>query len=509
VLIAGDLRQVITRPDRLVPNPYDPGHPAMVAAVAKALGVPSVSLSAGDPWAARRARAALEERLAAVQQPAAEGEEESSGRKRAAQEGKIRAALEALNAWIERQSTSLLWQVGERLGVQIEAARYDLGVAMSQLTQPAEDGEPALLAAWRRCRRRWIATSVVAALMITGAWRTALTFRQAWGSTAGTVALAFFLILLSFVSYLRTEFRVLHRAERNRFQVQVAYETALRSAQELVRLGGLYSQLVDWTEITGAVARRPWGVPPGAVSRGVTPAQTTLPKALVLAGGATEEEQRSALAAGASHELFVKGWLLDAYERFSAAAVQRFTTLRALREAPDPDSDTPQAPTLVRAYLRSEIFKPDYGREAFDRGRAEVAEFLRNQAPGRLVTSIVRFGDDGERPPSDPAGFFGQILPSSPEGYLLAEAWTDGAVTLRAHQVETTHLWSHGPMPSEVAPVDRKPLREVETPDGGLSLKVVRVDCSAPCRSTDLRIFSDVAAPTGAVVSTTLDDDRD
>jgi hypothetical protein len=52
-------------------------------------------------------------------------------------------------------------------------------------------------------------------------------------------------------------------------------------------------------------------------------------------------------------------------------------------------------------------------------------------------------------------------------------------------------------------------MREVETPDGGMSLKIVRVDCSAPCRSTDLALFSDdrISAPAAEYVVT--DDDRD
>jgi hypothetical protein len=433
VLIAGDLRQVITRPDRLVPNPFDAAQPALVVAIAKALGVATVTLPAGDPWAARRIRAALEARLAELRQPSESGEEPD--KKRAAQASKVESVLEGLTGWIDRQSSTLLWQVGERLAAQIETAQYDLQDAMRQLTSLEEDGQPALLAAWRRCRRRWIAISVVAALMITGAWHTALTARQAWGSTAGTTALAFFLILWSFVSYLRTEFRVLHRAERKRFQISVAYETALRSAQELVRLGALYSQLVDWVEITAAVVRRPWGVPPGSVTQPNSPAHTALPKALGLAGGETDDEQRSALASGASHKLFVKGWLLDAYEQFSTEAVERFAVLRALRAIPDPDSDTPQAPTFVRAHLRQEITNPDYGRSAFGRGRAQVAEFLRDQPPARLVTSVVRSGDETEDLSMQPEQFFSRILPSINGSYLVAESWTDGAVTAREHQV--------------------------------------------------------------------------
>jgi hypothetical protein len=219
--------------------------------------------------------------------------------------------------------------------------------------------------------------------------------------------------------------------------------------------------------------------------------------------------KRSALAAGASHDLFVKGWMLDAYEHFAADAVEHFTMLRALREAPDPDSDTPQAPTYVRAHLRNEVFNPDYGREAFNRGRAQVAEFLRKQPAPRLVSAIVPLGDEAEQTPSDAEHFFGRIMPSGPEGYLLAEAWTDGAVTTRAHHVETTRIWAHAPIAPEVAGIDHHSLREVETPDGGLSLKVVRLDCSAPCRSSDLQIFSEDPAPAPALRPTVFDDDRD
>jgi hypothetical protein len=219
-----------------------------------------------------------------------------------------------------------------------------------------------------------------------------------------------------------------------------------------------------------------------------------------VAAGQTSEDQRAALAAGAAREVFERGWATQAFERFSREALDRFAVQKALSGRPDPDVDTPQSGTGALQYLKLEIAGDRHAREAFDRGRSKVATYLREQAPGKLVSEVrpLRPAKSGEPELGDaltPEQFFGRILPSA-EQFLLAEIWTDKAQAGTLHRVERSQVWAPdgiGPVVDE-AKVEWMDMAEIELPGGGLSLKAVRLDCSTACNGTDLRIFATAPA---------------
>lgn len=497
---AGDRRQIVTDVRHIAPDPYDAERPAVEAAVAKALQACSLKLPSGDPWAARRAQQALQARLAAVG-----ADEELSEDQRSARTIQLRDALDKLTAWMERQRPALLWQVGDAVSRQVEQAEDDLSQALENLGRRSLDDNTALRKAWRRCRNWWITITIITALAINGSWQAELSRPVTWEATVGYATVGFLLIVFAFLRYARIEFQTLWRHQRNHYLVEVAYETALQSAREIVRLGGLYVQLADWAEIVGGVVRRPWGIPAQGDAQQPVPRQTGLPKALVLAEGRTSDDQRTALAAGASRDLFTLGWLSDAFDRFSAEALDRFAVQHALPSSPDPDLDTPQAPTFVRDHLRRAVKEPERGAEAFRRGRNLVASYLSQQPPDCLVNEVFPLGDATGHPVS-PREFFARTVPSAPTGYLLAEIWTDRAVASEAHRVDTTRLWSADEASQGGA--EHHPMREVELIGGGLSLKSVRLDCSGPCTSAGLRLFVEDTAPLPHRPAT-VDDDGD
>ena len=173
---------------------------------------------------------------------------------------------------------------------------------------------------------------------------------------------------MAFLGYLRLEFQVLNRREKRRFDLNVAYEQALRASEEIVRLGSLYQQLIDWAEILGGIAHRPWGLPVGDPGTHALPQQDDLARALNLGSGTTDPDAIASLAAGAARELFDRSWLAETWERFSTWSLARQANLEALTVPPDPDFDTPQAPNGAKSALKRELNADRWSVEAFGRG---------------------------------------------------------------------------------------------------------------------------------------------
>ena len=71
---------------------------------------------------------------------------------------------------------------------------------------------------------------------------------------------------------------------------------------------------------------------------------------------------------------------------------------------------------------------------------------------------------------------------------LVDDAVGDG------HRVAQRWVWAPPEMQVDLGPLCRLyVMPEVALPGGGMSIKVVRLDCSAPCTRSDLKLFDQLA----------------
>ena len=487
-LLAGDRRQIITQPRFIAPDPFDPETAAVGAAAAKALGEPIGPLSCGDPYTVSLVRSAL---VARIQALSANEELEEEAKKAALKP--VQQALSRLDAWAAQQAPSLLWQLALQSSNQVAGAVADLQAAESVLARGrSQDDDQRLRAAWRRCRRRWIFTFVVAAVVMYLVHAAELSSITTWRATAGIVVGALVLMTLAFFGYSRVEFQVLNRARKQAYELERAYEQALHAAREVVRLGSIYQQLVDWAEIIGGVARRPWGVPQGAPGTMHEPGSAGLPGAFRFGAGRASADDRAALVASASRRFYQGSWLTQAYTRFSAWALDRMTVQTALAEPPDPDVDTPLAPNGARSFLKQEVASSNYSRYAYEAGRGAVAEHLQEQPPAKVMSSVVPIASEMAATPVTAEEFFRAAAPVDRQNYLLAEIWSDAARAARKNAVEHCTLWAEGGLVDRTgAPwAEWHDIGDVELSNGGIGVKVIRLDRSQACTSEDLSLFT-------------------
>jgi len=111
------------------------------------------------------------------------------------------------------------------------------------------------------------------------------------------------------------------------------------------------------------------------------------------------------------------------------------------------------------------------------------------------VTPVRRPSDSGGgRPSLSPEAFFLGALPMHGGGYFLSDLWDERAVAGDGHRVVQRWVWAPSEMHLDVGPACRlHAMPEVALPGGGMSIKVVRLDCSAACSRSDLKLFDQVA----------------
>jgi hypothetical protein len=184
----------------------------------------------------------------------------------------------------------------------------------------------------------------------------------------------------------------------------------------------------------------------------------------------------------------------ECYGLLTDTSLGELTLSRALSSRPDPDADTPQAPNGARAHLVADVLSESSTRAVAAAGRERVAAFCRGQDPTAIVSEVETVAPRLEQlDTEDITSFLGRAVPR-PAGpqMLSAEPWSETALLNEENKVSRCYLWAPAALSFTNAwsGIERHPVPDEELPNGGLSLKVVRLDCAAPCSVDRLSIFS-------------------
>ncbi|PRY39410.1 hypothetical protein LY71_12180 [Geodermatophilus tzadiensis] len=369
----GQDRQVLDRPEAVVPSPDEPVHRLPVGALPE---VGALAVHPDDPYMAAQAERLL----------VAERDRPASGPGDPARYGVLDGTLRSLGAWMGRQR-SFTWALGSALSWQLEQARRTLGEAIGSADETGDDQPPARILETQRRTRSFVlgalAAVVVALLLVVG-----LVVGDVLSPLIGGL-LAVLLLLVWFVGsalvFMRRQkelFTWLHERDERRARRAWAQQHVAHVAREVQRLGVLYRQSRLWTRVLSHVVHDPFGAAGTADEESAYPTGLSgaLPLSVAVGSAGFLPEDHAQLVHEARRAQVHVGWLgaqLHArIETALAARSQRYG--RAEHRAVWSDtgySDQGPLPELVRTLGTPE-----------DRRAAAAA------ADARLVDWLTRLG---------------------------------------------------------------------------------------------------------------------
>ncbi len=496
--VSGGRRQIIADPALIAPDPADEEPLAEVDA-----HIPDLATGSGtrlrpcDPRGARLVREWLEEQEARQVEPA---EEETTSEEQSADE-QAREALDRLRRWQQAHAhgDSLLWQLGDLLGRQLDKALGAFREAMDRLAEGAPDLRAAGGDPGRRLRRRLLVTALLAVVLLAAAL-----VLHATGDV-GSLGLAGLLTLIlvgtfgaaaaTYLWYCRDMFALEHRLRSSCSAFDEAFEAAYRATWEVHRLSSLYEQYLDWAEIIGWIVHHPWA-PAEAESVDKRPHldAARLPRAFRSAAGEVPVAQRDRLTAQFSESLFTSGWLTRTY-----LAVVHGTGVLHRGALPDDadlraEFDAPDVPSGARAVLLERFQSGRAPRERRTQALHELARFCRERDPSEVLGEIRPEG--GETQPSGVVEYLTETL-CDPDTTILDRSILRSP---QGNEVDAVDVW----VPktyldrADLLPRGAKAFESDVQVEQGRSylVELITMERTRPVRPSDLSLFAPAEVPT-------------
>jgi len=388
-----------------------------------------------------------------------------------------------LNAWAAPRLGTLMWRVGEFIGCNLDDATIEQRDAFAAITEPPHLDVEAIETARKRVVRSLTVWSLAAVV----------------GAGVGVVVLGWRLApLAAFIVLLLLTFGTFVRYSRVRSEVDWAFAMAtagqmnaltklMHAAKEVSRLSALYALYVEWTEILGYQAHRPF-VPDDA-SLAHTPLveldPSVLPPALVVGSGRVSDEAKASLGAQAGRDIQTEGWLMDCYHDSRTFSMERLAYQEG-RSADDldPDFDALTDSSGAREFLLDDLRNHRPQQAAYDQAMVVISEFCSTLSPDRLFSDVSVDGGGDEAI----SAFLTELVPGvagQVPGFLV-DVLTPDARVRRIHENPRPFVW----MPPGVgrdAAVRHHPV--ATTKSGHYLLLAVRVDLSEAVTPGDFAMF--------------------
>lgn len=527
--VAGNVRQVITEPEKVVPDseaprfevpgdviaaddllkPYrglvlPPCDPLLTARLDRDLDLVRTKYDERAQQEATQAQAKEGEAAAAREQAAqatasgqdpavftsvaarADGEaQEARGR-----EGRARQWAERLHeveddlvAWAQPRLPTLMWRVGETIGSQLDDATNDQEAALAAI----HDAPGLDVDGIERARKR-LARSLVLWFLL-AAVGGGLLFGLAGVTLAPVLAVVVFLVMAfgSFARYSRTKSMCEAQFAAAVADQINAMNRLAHAAREVSRLAVLYKLYVEWSEILGYQAHAPWT--PDEESMSTTPIyevdRKALPPALVVGSSEAAEDAVATVGASAARSVQQQGWLTSSYQGNRNFAMERLAQ-REGRAADDldPDRDADTSPTGARPYFLDELRAHRPQKAAFREAYKDIAEYCSTLSPDLLFKQVEVEAGVAE----DITDFLAGLVPQS--GAQLPGF----PVELLSSDAQVRMVYEH-PEPLVWAPMgigDGTTVRHRPVPttrSGQYLLQTVRIDIGRPLDPKDLAMF--------------------
>ena len=310
------------------------------------------------------------------------------------------------------------------------------------------------------------------------------------GGTTGLIIgiLVFVVGLFGSVSrYSRVKSEAEWRYAKSRADQINSLNRLVHAAREVSRLSMIYRLYIEWAEILGFEAHRPW-VADEAPSDGFQPFQadaSQMPPALLVGTSEVDEETLAALGANAARSIQGEGWLLDVYQKSQTFAMARKARQdgHAVEDL-NPDSDSPVTPTGAREFLLEDLRAHRPQQEAYGAAVEEIGAFCATLEPSRLYRGVSLAGQTTE----DITKFLSALVPDAhrPASHFLVDLLTAQGALKRSAEEVTSYVWVPN---GTVATGNVRTMPAPTTKSGQYVLSAVRIDVSPELDTSDLRLF--------------------
>jgi hypothetical protein len=295
-------RQVVDRPEVIVPSPAEPAHRLPVGALP---GIGALTVGSDDPYLAGLADSLL----------VRERDRPGPGGNDPARYTALDSALSSLRTWSERHR-SFAWRLGHRLAYELNAARETLAAALSAPAGDAETTPPWQVLESQRKTRRFVLgalLAVVVALALVVGLVVAAVLSVLVGSLIGVVLVLLWLFGSTrvFLRHQRALFECLHGRDERRRRQAWAQSHAAAVAREVHRLGVLYRQSRLWNRVLAAVVHDPFGVSGTTAEDPAYPAglSGSLPLSVAVGSATFSRDEHAQLVHEARRAQVRTGWL--------------------------------------------------------------------------------------------------------------------------------------------------------------------------------------------------------
>jgi S1-C subfamily serine protease len=314
---------------------------------------------------------------------------------------------------------SLLWLIGRRIAADLREARTAAAVEIEDPTATPEPVAPSKRRWYWPFRRRRARVRRPHPLR----WAILrATFLAALGVAAATKYLTLTLQIPAFVAIVMAWMLLVANAARKALlrdqaaqretlleHIRLLNAEKLRAQRigDAARLERRYAEYLDWAEVVGWVAHRPWvGQPLEGI--GVPPPieRETLPAALVLGTGVLDETHLKRLSSGARSELFRPAWLTDLYEGLERRIMQDAWLGHAPGAVvsdvnlPNPTADTSDDPELPRGTVVTAMRRGDHRSVADNPLSGDLLGYLDKLRLDALCNGLVVGAGTEPLPPS-------------------------------------------------------------------------------------------------------------
>jgi hypothetical protein len=295
---------------------------------------------------------------------------------------------------------SLVWRVGLQLAHNLRTSEAESIPPETRTDEERKAADDERVASEKRIRRGFLRTAAVTtAVAVVASWfeLKELALVKALIALAGTGVLWF--VILTVVA-----FRSLRRVRAGR-EAQVELDlaemnAALKAVQrrgDAIRLTRRYNEYLDWAEIIGWCAYRPWVARPADTAAGATALdQSTLPPSLTVGAGVITEPTLDRLQTQASNVVFQPRWLTHVFDAVHRSSRLRFAIQSTTSVDPDDDGsglpdialDTTTDKDSPRQHLLRALRAGDDQRVLGDAAGAQVLDFLRAQVLDEVFAGV-------------------------------------------------------------------------------------------------------------------------
>jgi hypothetical protein len=404
----------------------------------------------------------------------------------------VAEATASLEAVVAERSGSLIWRVGASLADAMDSARQTLDQLVAIVDNPPGDGLFGPLEAERRKAKRRLTVTIVGSAIVIAFIAALLIGGEVLSALLATVlgALIWFAIVIGAIwRFAAHHFQLEHRKELAISTYERACVALPEVLIELSRLHIRYQQFLDWSEVIGTMAHRPFGPPlnyrgrlHGSWVGGLHAHQA--------GEGELSSDTLTALVSAQSAQIFTPAWLTDAYNEVAAQVTGRFRYLTtSSAEDSDPDWDNagpltldPLAMRSSRGFLRGRVIEGLANQDLRARRMSNVLSRLSQLPPDELCDSV-----EGQ----PPAEWLSESVPRDEAAPFTQVLWTEaGRMELPTDQNDQVHrrsVWL--PLALTGTPAGKAEARTMAPNVESLAASVVCVDFSMLVKSDDLAVL--------------------